>query len=88
MKKRPKSKIEYQVVLREGEDVITYDTLLEARKVFDTDITATELRKVVWHPIKDFYGKWIPVSEEAEREDITIMDRAAGKGGIIENNRL
>jgi len=65
-------KIEYQVVYDEGEDVATNLTLAEARKAYREYPGCAELHKVVWTTVRDFNGRWIPLSEEAEREDIIL----------------
>jgi len=69
---------EYQVVLRDGDDIYTDLTFVQARKMFRENPEATELRKVVWWklPEGDHWGEY-------DREDITIAEREWD----YENNR-
>jgi hypothetical protein len=43
-----KNNVEYQVALRGGDDIYIFNSLREARKFFNDEPTATELRRVRW----------------------------------------
>ena len=66
-------KIEWQVVLNYGEDVLTFEKMTPAQKEYLTNPHATELRKVTWYPDNPN-----PEKADAEREDVTIAEKEAG----------
>lgn len=68
------TKIEYQVVDSEdvGNEVRSYKTFGEAKKDYEKNKNAIELRKVIWKIQKD--EKW-ETAAEADREENVIRFR-------------
>lgn len=72
-----RSNVEYQVALRGGDDIYIFDTLREARKFFNDEPTATELRRVRWrkprYPEVYMSSDGQTIVDEFYREDDEVL---------------
>lgn len=74
MKKEKKKvkKTEYQVILGKSENILYFNTFKKAKKFFEKEPTAIELRRVRWHRLQVPDGT--KIAEEYRRDsDETLM---------------
>lgn len=71
-------KTEYQVVECEGDNVLYFEKLKEAKKEFDSNKDATELRKVLWRCHENETWESDDCTDENQRVETIIATRKAG----------